>query len=146
MKKSQKQPFQPPPDYGKSLRGLSVNLLSTNLTRALEFQREVLGVELLHEDEDLLIVAGFGSQWMIHADHTYDKHPLLADTLKQTRRGAGAELRVHGCDPDQAARLAMDRGFAVLDAPRDQPDHGLRETHIIDDDGYVWVPDVGLDD
>ena len=144
MKKSDQTPFQPPPQYGQSLGGLSINLLSSNLPRAAEFQRQVLGAELLHEDVDLLIVKGFASQWMIHADHTYDKHPLLSDTLSHIRRGAGAELRLHGCDPDRAAQQASDRGFRVLDGPRDQPDHGLREAHLIDDDGYIWVPDVSL--
>ncbi len=146
MKKSEKTPFQSPPDYGRSLGSLSINLLSTNLGRALEFQRDVLEVELLHDDEDLLIVAGFGTQWMIHADHTYDKHPLLVDTQAHPRRGAGAELRLHGCNPDRAAELARQHGFRILDGPRDQPDHGLREVHLLDDDGYVWVPDVGLHD
>ena len=144
MKKSNQIPFQPPPDYGQSLNGLSVNLLSKDLSRSRLFQRDVLGVQLLHDDEDLLIVSGFGTQWMIHADHTYDKHPLLTDTLRQSRRGSGIEIRLHGCGPDEAAARARQHGFTVLDGPRDQPDHGLRETHLLDDDGYIWVPDVEL--
>ncbi|MDJ0776904.1 MAG: hypothetical protein QNJ85_03505 [Gammaproteobacteria bacterium] len=134
----------PPPDYGRSLTSFSINLLSADLARALVFQRDVLGAALLHADEDLLIVAGCGSQWMLHADHTYDAHPLLGDTRAAGRRGAGAELRLHGCDPDAVAARAAEFGFRVLDGPRDQPDHGLREAHVIDDDGYVWVPDVPL--
>ena len=145
MKKGTEPPFQPPPEYGQSLTGLSVNLLSTNLERAAEFQRSVLGAEFLHRDADLLIVQGFGSQWMIHADHTYDKHPLLEDTLASMRRGAGIELRLHGCDPDEAAKQAIERAFLVRDGPRDQLDHGLRESHLVDDDGYIWVPDVALE-
>ena len=81
---------------------------------------------------------------MVHADHTYDKHPVLADTRSSSRRGAGVELRLHGCDPDIAAAKAFELGFAVLDGPRDQSDHGLREAHIVDADGYVWVPDLPL--
>ena len=88
---------------------------------------------------------GYGGQWMVHADHTYDKHPLLADTRAAPRRGAGVEVRLHGCDPDRAAASATGAGFRLLDGPRDQPDHGLREAHLVDDDGYVWVPDVALD-
>ena len=142
MKKATSTPFMAAPDYGQSLTGFSFNLLSNDLARALQFQRDVLQVTLLHEDEDLLIVEGFGASWMVHADHTYDKHALLADTLNEKRRGAGIELRLHHCDPDAAAARAIKQGFRVLDGPRDQPDHGLREVHIIDDDGYVWVPDV----
>lgn len=128
-------------DYGQSLAGFSVNLLTTDLQRALIFQRDVLAAEVLHEDADLLILRGYGSNWMVHADHTYDKHALLADTLSATRRGAGIELRLHGCDPDASAISAANFGFQVLDGPRNQPDHGLREVHILDADGYVWVPD-----
>ncbi len=142
MKKASSTPFMAAPDYGQSLTGFSFNLLSTDLARALQFQRDVLQVTLLHEDEDLLIVEGFGASWMVHADHTYDKHALLADTLNEKRRGAGIELRLHHCDPDATAARAIKQGFRVLDGPRDQPDHGLREVHIIDDDGYVWVADV----
>lgn len=134
----------PAPAYGASLRGFTVNLLSQDLPRALIFQRDVLVAELLHEDEDLLIVSGFGNSWMVHADHTYDKHALLTDTHSSDRRGAGVELRLHGCDPDAVAERAGIHGFSILDGPRDQPDHGLREVHIVDDDGFIWVPDIPL--
>lgn len=145
MKKSTQSPFMPPPDYGKTLIGLGINLLSCDIDRALIFQRQVLGADLLHEDPDLLIVRAYSSNWMVHADHTYDKHPMLADTRSAIRRGAGIELRLHGCDPDIAVSKALELGFVVLDGPRDQPDHGLREAHILDADGYVWVPDLPLD-
>lgn len=133
------------PEYGQSLAGFTVNLLTANLPRALVFQRDVLQADVLHEDEDLLILRGYGSHWMVHADHTYDQHPLLGDTRGASRRGAGVELRLHGCDPDGVAERARANGFDLLDGPRDQPDHGLREAHVIDDDGYVWVPDVAVD-
>jgi catechol 2,3-dioxygenase-like lactoylglutathione lyase family enzyme len=141
MKKSNKTPFMAAADYGQSLAGFTINLLTANLERALVFQRDVLGVEVLHEDEDLLILRGYGANWMVHADHTYDKHAFLTDTHSSARRGAGVELRLHGCDPDVTAVRARGFGFQILDNPRDQPDHGLREAHIVDADGYVWVPD-----
>ncbi len=144
MKKSKRQAFIPAPEYGAALQGFTVNLLTQDLPKALIFQRDVLVTEILHEDEDLLIVRGFGAGWMLHADHTYDKHPLLTDTQSVNRRGAGIELRLHGCDPDAVAKRASANGFKLLDGPRDQPDHGLREAHIIDADGYVWVPDIAL--
>jgi predicted enzyme related to lactoylglutathione lyase len=145
MKKSETPAFMNPPDYGKSLSGFTVNLLTADLERALVFQRDVLRAEVLQADRDLLILRGYGNSWMVHADHTYDKHPLLDDTRAHARRGAGIELRLHSCDPDAAAERALEHGFTVLDGPRDQPDHGLREAHIVDADGYVWVPDVPLD-
>jgi len=144
MKKSTSTPFMAAPDYGRSLSGFTINLLSADLERALVFQRDVLHAEVLHADDDLLILRGYGSHWMVHADHTYDKHPLLDDTRQHPRRGAGVELRLHGCGPDDAAERAGHHGFRVLDGPRDQPDHGLREAHLVDADGYVWVPDQAL--
>ena len=145
MKKSSTTPFMPAPDYGQSLSGFTINVLSIDLTRALIFQRDVIMADVLHQDEDLLILSGYGSNWMVHADHTYDKHAMLADAANATRRGAGVELRLHGCDPDKAVANALRLGFKVLDGPRDQPDHGLREAHIVDDDGYIWVPDLPCD-
>jgi hypothetical protein len=142
MKKSSTTPFMAAPEYGQSLSGFTVNVLSADLARALVFQRDVLQVEILHQDEDLLILRGYASNWMVHADHTYDKHALLDDTRRQDRRGAGVELRLHNCNPDGVAARALELGFEVLDGPRDQPDHGLREAHIVDGDGYIWVPDV----
>ena len=54
-------------------------------------------------------------------------------------RGAGVELRLYGVDPDEAEAAARRSGATVLAPAADKP-HGLREAHIVDDDGYVWVP------
>ncbi len=137
-------PFMPPPDYGGSLGGLTLNLLVTDMARAIEFHRSVLGVDVRYDDEDMAVVEGFGTSWMLHADHTYDAHPLLGRTTPVVPRGAGVEIRLHGIDPDEAADRAVAAGFEVFDGPRDQPDHGLREAHLVDQDGYTWVPDVPL--
>ena len=81
MKKSTKTPFMAAPDYGQSLGGFTINLLSTDLARALVFQRDVLLAEVLHHDEDLLILRGYGSNWMVHADHTYDDRSTISSKL-----------------------------------------------------------------
>lgn len=135
----------PPPEYGKSLDGLTLNLLVTDMVRAVEFHTDVLGVDVVYSDPDITIVRGFGTRWMIHADHTYDEHVLLDVARDAKARGAGLEMRLHMRDPDDAAAAAVAHGFEVLDGPRDQPDHGLREVHLMDQDGYVWVPDVPLE-
>ena len=138
------QPFMSPPDFGHSLTGMSLNLLVTDMERAVQFARDVLHAELRYADPDIAIVVKNGLQWMLHADHTYDKHPLLPVVQGASVRGAGLEIRVHRGDPDQAAQDAEASGFTVLDGPRDQPDHGLREVHIADQDGYVWVVDQSI--
>ena len=55
----------------------------------------------------------------------------------------GAELRLHGRDPDDAEAAARALGLTVMAGAMDKP-HGLREAFIIDPDGYLWVPDVPL--
>ena len=51
MKKSTTTPFMAAPDYGQSLSGFTVNLLTAKLERALIFQRDVLQAEVLHQDD-----------------------------------------------------------------------------------------------
>jgi uncharacterized glyoxalase superfamily protein PhnB len=80
---------------------------------------------------------------MLHADHTYLDHPLQGSLGAGEARGIGAELRLHGRDPDAAEAAARAGGFTVLAASRDKP-HGLREAYILDPDGYCWVADVPL--
>ncbi len=140
-------PWMPAPAYGRSLTGLSVNLLVRDVARSIEFARGVLGAEAVYADADFAVLrhqgTKGGAQWMLHADHTYGDHPLLALTGDGALRGVGIELRVHGCDPDRAAAHAVRLGYTVLAGAADKP-HGLREAYIADPDGYVWVPDVPL--
>jgi predicted enzyme related to lactoylglutathione lyase len=137
-------PFMPAPAYGQSLQGLSINLLVRDLDRAIHFHREILQVRFLHEDRDLAIVAGYGTTWMIHADHTYDKHALHRTLAGVALRGTGLEIRLHGLDPDGAEARAREHSYAIVSPAIDQPDHGLREAHIRDGEGYIWVPDISL--
>jgi hypothetical protein len=51
---------------------------------------------------------------MLHADHTYDHHPLYARLQTPGQRGTGAELRVLGLDPDAVERRARHAGAEIL--------------------------------
>ncbi len=141
MKLRDGEPWIPADEYGRSLRGLTVNLLVADVARAVAFQTEVLGAQTTYVDPDFAVMSGFGSEWMMHADHTYNDHPLHGSLGPDMPRGIGTELRLHGCDPDQAEARALARGDIVLAGAMDKP-HGLREAFIIDPDGYLWVPDV----
>ena len=143
-------PFMEAPAYGRSLAGLSINLLVKDIARAVAFEREVLGAVVVYADADFAVMRWSApgadiapAEWMLHADHTYGSHPLLGLTGDGAIRGAGLELRLHGCDPDAAVARAERLGHAVLAAAADKP-HGLREAYVVDPDGYVWVPDVKL--
>ena len=145
MKKRSGEPFMPAPDYGRSLAGFGVNLLVRDVARAVAFQTEVLGVELVYADPDFAVLAHGAHQWMLHADHTYGEHPLLGLTGDGAIRGAGAELRLYGIDPDAAEARALARGDTILAPSADKP-HGLRECFLADGDGYIWVPGRALED
>ncbi|MEE9598410.1 MAG: hypothetical protein V3V96_16685 [Acidiferrobacterales bacterium] len=136
--------WMPAHKYGQSLKGLTVNLLVRDIDNALVFQREVLDATLVYNDPDIAVLKGFGAEWMLHADHTYDEHAMQNVITGVDQRGAGLELRLHGCDPDQAEAAARRLGFEVLAAATDKKAHGLREAFLVDSDGYVWVPDVPL--
>ena len=148
MKKRTGDPWMAAPAYARSLHGLGVNLLVRDIDRALLFQRVVLGAEVVYSDADMAVLRGpddgvesMRGEWMLHADHTYDRHPLVRHASGGPTRGAGVELRVHGCDPDAAEANARRHGFTVLAGSENKP-HGLREAYLLDDDGYCWVPDV----
>jgi hypothetical protein len=46
-----------------------------------------------------------------------------------------------GLDPDRVEARARARDAAVISGTTDKP-HGLRECHIADPEGYVWVPSL----
>jgi len=131
----------PAPRYARTLEGLTVNLLVRDIALALPFHRDVLGASVVYSDPDIAVFRFLGAEWMLHADHTYDSHPIHAALRKATPRGLGAELRLHGRDPDEAENQARRLGYDVIEASADKA-HGLREVFLRDTDGYVWVPDV----
>lgn len=149
MKKREGEPWMSGSDYGRSLRGFGVNILVQDIEKAVAFQTDVLRVEVVYKDADIGVLEhrdanGRGHQWMLHADHSFSDHPLLALTGDGALRGVGIELRLYDHDPDAAEARARDRGDHVLAASTDKR-HGLRECCLVDPDGYVWVPARTLD-
>ena len=139
MKLRKTDPWKPAIDYSRELNGLTINLLVNNISKATEFITNVIEAKIIYEDIDFAAIEGFGSKWCFHADHTYDKHPLTSFINKKQIRGNGIELRLLGCNPDQAEMRAKKYGFKVISKSQDKP-HGLRECYIIDSAGYCWVP------
>ncbi|MBI3240873.1 MAG: VOC family protein [Chloroflexi bacterium] len=141
MKLRTGDPWMPAADYSRSLKALTINLLVRDVGKALVFQREVLGATVVYSDPDFAVLRANGAEWMLHADHTYQGHAMEGSLAGAGQRGAGAELRLHGRDPDEAEAAARRLGFGVLAPATDTP-HGLREVYLLDDDGYTWVPDT----
>ena len=143
MKKRTGDPWMPADQYGRSLKGLGLNLLVADMETALAFQTNVLAANVVYSDPDFAVIRGYGSEWMLHADHTYSDHPLSGSLGRAIARGVGVELRVHQCDPDQAEARARQNDCTILAGATDKP-HGLREVYIVDPDGYVWVADMPI--
>ena len=114
MKLREKEPWMPAAEYGRSLRGLTLNLLVAEIEPALAFAREVLAAEVIYSDPDFAVLRRGEAEWMLHADHTYDQHPLHGSLQAKPPRGMGAELRLHGREPDAAVAAAGRLGFTVL--------------------------------
>jgi catechol 2,3-dioxygenase-like lactoylglutathione lyase family enzyme len=142
-KKRSGGPWMPAADYSRSLEGLSINLLVADVAASVTFAKTVLEAETVYADPDFAVLRRGSASWILHADHTYEDHPLTGFFSGGEGRGAGAEIRLHALDPDGAERRARQAGYTILASTADKP-HGLREVYILDPDGYCWVPDVPL--
>lgn len=130
-------------DFGRSLRGLGVNLLVPDIAAEIAFLGGVFEMEAHRVSTDFAIVRYGAAVFQLHVDGTYGAHPLLGLVPETPPRGGGAELRLYDTDPEQAAARAEAQGYTVLQPPTDKP-HGLRETYILSPCGYAWVASKGL--
>jgi catechol 2,3-dioxygenase-like lactoylglutathione lyase family enzyme len=128
-------------DYGRTLSGLSMNLIVRDVERSVPFYTGVLEMRLVYSDEDFAAFEREGVKLQLHADHTYARMPWAARLRDGSPRGLGAEIRILGVDPDAAEERARDEGFTVLVPVRDWP-HGWRDCVLEDPDGYTFA--VGL--
>ena len=64
-------------DFGRSLRGIGVNLISSDARNLAEFLRVVFGLAVHRLSDDFAIVSHDGMLIQLHADATYGAHPLL---------------------------------------------------------------------
>ena len=130
-------------DYGRTLSGLSVNLIVRDVARSIPFYTKVLELRLLYSDEDFAAFEREGMRLQLHADHTYARMPWAVRLREESRRGLGAEIRILGVDPDAAEKRARDGGFTVLVPVRDWR-HGWRDCVLEDPDGYTFAVGVPL--
>ena len=135
--------WMPADEYGRALPRFSVNLLVRDLSRSLSFYEQVLGATVRYSDDDFAAMMLNGVEFMLHADHTYDHHPLYVRLQAGGKRGTGAELRVMGIDPDRLQQRAEAAGAIILQPVADFS-HGWRDVILEDPDGYIWAVGVPL--
>lgn len=140
-KKRTSDPFMSAHEYGRNLPKFSVNLLVRDVGHSLPFYRDVLGCAVRYSDPDFAALSLLGVDFMLHADHAYDHHPLYGPLMAARERGAGAELRFLGVDPDEVEQRAKRTGVVIIQPAKSYP-HGWREITLQDADGYIWT--VGL--
>ncbi|MDX1738615.1 MAG: hypothetical protein R3261_10280 [Alphaproteobacteria bacterium] len=144
--KSTKSPWHVNPvDYGRSLKGLGINLLVRDMEASLDFYKSVVQAHVNYWNEDFAVLSRGDVQWMLHADHTYSDNSYQGIVTGQEARGTGIELRLYDLDPDLAEAKAREGDFIILNGSLNKP-HGLRECYLLDPDGYCWVPSRPLTD
>ena len=141
-KKRTGEAWMPADEYGRKMPRFTVNLLVRDMARSVAFYKRVLGATVQYSDPDFAALELAGLEFMLHADHTYDHHPLHA-RLTQGERGSGAELRLLGVDPDQVETRAKSHGATIVQPAKDLP-HGWRDVMVCDPDGYIWAVGVVL--
>lgn len=122
---------------------LGVNILVPDVEASIRWQVEVLEAEVLYWEEHFAILRAQGSVWLVHSDWSYRDHEMTGVVKGVEARGAGLEIRIYGADPDECEARARQAGGIVLAGSLDKP-HGLREAYLIDPDGYIWVPGIGI--
>jgi predicted enzyme related to lactoylglutathione lyase len=128
-------------DFGRSLTGLGVNLLSPDVGALVDFLTEVFGLTAHRVSTDFAIIRQGDMMMQIHADATYGAHPLLSLVPETPPRGGGLQLYLFGIDPDAAIARAEALGHMVLEPAGDKP-HGLREATILSPEGYAFSPAI----
>lgn len=130
-----------PVDFGRSLRGLGVNLLCRNVSATAAFLQGCFGMTLHRQSADFVLVRHGDVLLQIHSDATFGRHPLHSLLPESGPRGSGIQIYLFGIDPDLSASRAVHSGGMVIEPPADKP-HGLREATILGPEGHAFSPAV----
>jgi hypothetical protein len=118
-----------------------VNLLVRNVARSANFSREVFAVAVHYPDDGFAARQAQELDLMLHANHTYDDHPLEGHIHGAGHRGTGAKLWVLGVDPDKGEAGARQAGSEIPQPSKDVT-HGWRDVIVVDQEGYICA--VGM--
>lgn len=127
--------------FGRSLRGLGVNLLCRDVGAMADFLAGCFGLPIHRLSADFALARHGDVLIQLHGDATFARHPLHGLLPESAPRGAGVQLYLFGLDPDAACTRADAAGGLVLEPAADKP-HGLREATILGPDGHAFSPAV----
>ena len=130
--------------FGRSLRGIGLNLLVRDVGVEVAFLEAVFGMQGHQPTADFAIMTYGDQVFQLHSDGTYHSNPLLGLLPENPPRGAGIEIRLYDTNPEEAVARAEAHGGTILQEPTDKP-HGLREAYILCENGYAWVPSRAKD-
>jgi len=68
-------------EYGRTLAGLSLNLIVRDVARSTPFYTQVLGFRVLHQTADYAALERDGATIQLHADRTYSRQPWGSEPL-----------------------------------------------------------------
>lgn len=128
-------------DFGRSLKGIGVNLLTGDVRRLAAFLEGVFGASVHRLSDDFAIVRHGDVMIQVHGDRTYRAHPLLGLVPESPPRGGGVQLFLFGADPDRAVVRAEAFGGVAIEAPRAKP-HGLYEATVLSAEGFAFTAAV----
>ena len=128
-------------EFGRSLTGFGINLLSPDVERLADFMVRCFGLTVHRKSADFALVRNGDALMQLHSDGTFGAHPLLGLVPEVPPRGAGAQIYLFGIDPDSAVARAEDAGGTVIEPPADKP-HGLREATILSPEGFAFSPAI----
>jgi predicted enzyme related to lactoylglutathione lyase len=128
-------------EFGRSLAGLGVNLLCSDVRAMAAFLQDAFGLSLHRLSDDFALAGHGGTMIQLHRDATFARHPLHALLPEAPPRGTGVQLYLFGVDPDRACARAVGAGGVVIEPAADKP-HGLREATILSPEGYAFSPAV----
>ena len=132
-----------PEGFGKSLRGIGLNLVVRDVVTQCDFLAAVFDMKTHRVSADFAIVTYGDQVFQLHSDGTYHSNPLLGLLPDNPPRGAGLEIRLYDTNPEEAVERAKVTDAVVLQEPTDKP-HGLCEAYILCENGYAWVPTRSL--
>ncbi len=132
-------------DFGRSLSGVGLNLLSPDVRRLARFLTSCFGLAAHRVSDDFALVRNGAALIQLHSDATFGAHPLLGLVPESPPRGGGAQIYLFGIDPDAAVARAQAAGGTVIEPPADKP-HGLREATILSPEGYGFSPAIATPD